>query len=151
MSPLITSLQRSTHSTQMPPCSPRISFGTCSLDLPQSTQRRISSRSMVALAKVASLPVVRGQGSGAGKVTGAPTGRTPDPCLLSLAVGVFLVQLFAGHDFVDEAVGDRLLAGHPVVAIRIPIDLFNRLAGVARQDLGHFPLAAQHLPGVDLD
>src|SRR5438876_1185702 len=108
----MTSLHRSTHSTQMPPCSPRISFGTCSLDLPHSTQRRISSRSIVDLGKVA---LLQGEATvdrrvPAERVMATDIARhcrlsTVD-CRLTTSILLLLGQLLAGHHFVDEAVGD---------------------------------------------
>src|SRR5262245_6132030 len=54
-------------------------------------------------------------------------------------------------DVVDEAVLEPLGRGHDVVAVRVPLELVERLAGMALQDGVQRLAHPQDLAGVDLD
>ena len=56
-----------------------------------------------------------------------------------------------GIDLVDDAVLQRLLGGHEVVAVGIPLDLLNGLAGILGQDLVQHVSGAKNEIGADLD
>ncbi len=46
-----------------------------------------------------------------------------------------------GDNFIHDAVGLGLLRRHDEIALDVPLDFFNRLAGVARQQLDSAPRA----------
>src|SRR6059058_382920 len=52
---------------------------------------------------------------------------------------------------VDDAVVERFLRGHEVVALHVPRNLVHLLPGVLRHDLLERALQGDRLPGVDLD
>src|SRR4051812_29623211 len=110
------SLQRSMHSSQMYTPGPAISFFTCFCDLPQNEHFR-SSPPSPNLATVT--PPLR---------TLSAYSACPDRTSL---VG----QLPRGDDLIDDAVHPGLLGLHHEVAIRVLVDLLDRLARVLRQDL----------------
>ena len=52
-------------------------------------------------------------------------------------------------DLVDEAVVLRLVGGEPAVAVRVPLDALDRLAGVKRDPFCHHPLQVNDLLRLD--
>src|SRR5688500_1390463 len=127
------SLQRSMHSSQMYTPGPAMSFFTCFCDFPQKLHFSSSSWN---LAKC--VPPVR---SGWSSV------------LLPVAAGRLdhLGELACGDHFVDHAVFLGGFGRHDEVAVAVLLDLFDRLAGVERQDLVELLAQAQYLAGPYLD
>ena len=80
-----------------------------------------------------------------------------DTCEAFLVLATLLGQLDHGQlpaafqYRVDHAVGLGLLAAHEVVAIRVHLDLLDRLAGVLGEDLVEPVAGVEDLPRVDLD
>ena len=56
-----------------------------------------------------------------------------------------------GDDLINQAVILGLLSGHIVVALGVPLQNLQRLAGVLAQQLVHAVLDVDHVVGVDLD
>src|SRR5258707_15517840 len=114
----IMSLHRSTQSRHTPPCTPRISFFTCSRVFPHSTQRP-STRSKP-LDNLILLVCSIGHGDR----------RLPLPFFC---------------DLVDYSIFERFLGRHKIVPIHIPANLVEWLPRVPRQDLVQAVMCAHHL------
>ena len=61
------------------------------------------------------------------------------------------VTLSICYNAVDQAVSDRLLSGHPIVAIRIDLDRFDRLSSIRRERLIQSLFDLQNMLRFDLD
>src|SRR5207253_9079170 len=102
------SLQRSMHSSQMYTVGPAISLRTSSWLFPQKEQTRLPVRS--------------------------------SPCLAitcPLRSGSLHLARPGDDDLVDEAILDRLLAGHEEIPIGVLLDPLEALPGVPDQDVVH--------------
>jgi hypothetical protein len=79
----------------------------------------------------------------------------PCPALLLKQDVVLNTRLFPRgrslDDFVNEVIRFRLFSRHKIVSFGVGPNLFNRLAGMFRQDFVQALSNLQDLPGVDVD
>src|SRR3954462_14475893 len=139
------SWQRLMHSSQMYTPWPAISFRTCSWLFPQKEQRYGTLGPLVLLLDVVTVPApvllvlaLLGRVARLGRLRGFGLFR----CLRTFATGhpgVVCLRdqrtAFDGVDLVDDAIVPRRIGSHEEIAIGIALDLVERLARVAREDL----------------
>src|SRR5690348_6716364 len=97
-----------------------MSFFTCRWLFPQKLQRSCSFPSLARAISTPFTPISRGWLGRRGRPRGIP----------------------ARHDRVDDAVVERFLRGHVVVAIHVLLHLVDLLSRVLGHDLFHQPLEA---------